>query len=190
VAPLHVRKAPPMFPFSNDDLPESSRVAKGPRTVKLVLAQGDGGSSGSGSGIGGGKNGDGGGNGSDSSGDAESGEPFFLRLLSFFFQGPVLAILFSIVMYNRLQARQRREQLADTEAQLAVQHSADQPEAILALDDDLPPIQASELQDEGAPHSRQKAETGGPLSRLAAALPWTRMTKLRYALSAKTEITA
>ena len=106
---------------------------------------------------------------------------------AFFFQGHVLAILFSIVMYNRLQARQRREQLADIEAQLAVQHSPDQLEAMFDLGDDLPPIQ---LQDEGASHSQQKAETGGPLSRLAAALPWTRKSKLRYALSAKTEMTA
>ena len=170
--------------FLSPRQPLSGQV-EGQQPVELSLDQGNGGSSGNGSGGGNGR-GDGDGDDSDSSGGSQPKRPFFLRLIGLLFRGPALAILISVLVYNWLQARQRRKQTA---ARDAGEQSASATNATLLLGDDWPPVQVS-AQQEGAAayglaeqHIKDRRQREGPLSRLAGVLPWTKdKRKLRQVL--------
>ena len=158
---------------------EGSRREAAPDPIQPALDLGSGGNSGAGN-TGGSGGGDGGADGSGRDGGPESSRPFFLRIFSLVLRPPLLALLASIIIFRLLQARKQRKQIADVEAASIEQLFPDGPRAASIFSDDWPPgqLNADAAHDSA---SGQKHDTPGPLSRLAAVMPWRRKDKLRQA---------
>ena len=158
---------------------EGSRREAAPDPTQPALDLGSGGHSGAGS-TGGGGGGDGGADGNGRDGGADPSWPIFLRILSLALRPPLLALLASIIIFKLLQARKQSKQIADVEAASIEQLFPDGPRAASMFVDDWPPgqLNADAAHDSG---SGQTHDTPGPLSRLAAVLPWRRNYRLRQA---------